>query len=51
MEFCKYRTLTKVVDYINYLSQINLNNILDETFNFGEYLSVQDKVIFYLFII
>ncbi|KAF7627282.1 NR LBD domain-containing protein [Meloidogyne graminicola] len=45
MEFCKYRTLTKVVDYINYLSQINLNNILDETFNFGEYLSVQDKIV------
>uniref|UniRef100_A0A915MGT1 Nuclear receptor domain-containing protein n=1 Tax=Meloidogyne javanica TaxID=6303 RepID=A0A915MGT1_MELJA len=51
MEFCKYRSLTKVVDYINYLSLINLNEIMDKTTLksqnsfLSESLSVQDKIV------
>ncbi|CAK5010137.1 unnamed protein product [Meloidogyne enterolobii] len=51
MEFCKYRSLTKVVDYINYLSLINLNEIMEKTtFKsqnsfLSESLSVQDKIV------
>uniref|UniRef100_A0A1I8BUW0 NR LBD domain-containing protein n=1 Tax=Meloidogyne hapla TaxID=6305 RepID=A0A1I8BUW0_MELHA len=48
MEFCKYRTLTKVVDYINYLSLINQNDVMEKSIslnNFGEALSVQDKIV------
>nr|CAD2135364.1 unnamed protein product [Meloidogyne enterolobii] len=51
MEFCKYRSLTKVVDYINYLSLINLNEIMEKTTLksqnsfLSESLSVQDKIV------
>uniref|UniRef100_A0A1I8BSS3 NR LBD domain-containing protein n=1 Tax=Meloidogyne hapla TaxID=6305 RepID=A0A1I8BSS3_MELHA len=48
MEFFKYRTLAMAVDYINNLSLINLNDSMEQSTslnNFGEALSVQDKIV------